>query len=84
MPALEDASDFVRRIIRTCMDNRIKIGIAMLDREFFSTDVIRALNEMGVDYLMPCVNTPNVVRAIAQFDRGERMTVSRDIIRNWA
>ena len=77
MPALEDASDFVRRIIRTCMDNRIKIGIAMLDREFFSTDVIRALNEMGVDYLMPCVNTPNVIRAIAQFDRGERMTVSR-------
>ncbi len=77
MPALEDASDFVRRIIKTCRDNRVRIGVAMLDREFFSTDVIRTLHETGVDFLMPCVNTTNVIRAIAQFDRGERMAVSR-------
>ncbi len=77
MPALEDASDFVQRIIKTCRDNRVRIGVAMLDREFFSTDVIRTLHETGVDFLMPCINTPGVIRAIAQFDCGNRMAVSR-------
>ena len=49
----------------------------MLDREFFSTDVIRTLEELGVGYLIPCVNTPNVVDAITEFSKEERPSVSR-------
>ena len=51
-------------------------AIMMLDREFFSTDVIRMLGDLGVDYLIPCVNTANVVKAIEEFSRGERPAVS--------
>ena len=54
-----------------------EIGTVMLDREFFSTDVIRTLGELGVGYLVPCVNTPNVVDAITEFSKGERLPVSR-------
>ena len=76
MPALEDTADYVRRAITACRGTGAGIGTVMLDREFFSTDVIRTLEELGVGYLVPCVNTPNVVDAITEFSKGERPQVS--------
>ena len=76
MPALEDTADYVRRAITACRRTGAGIGTVMLDREFFSTDVIRTLEELGVGYLIPCVNTPNVVDAITEFSKGERPPVS--------
>ena len=43
MPALEDTADYVRRAIAMCRRTGAGIGTVMLDREFFSTDVIRTL-----------------------------------------
>ena len=76
MPALEDTACYVRKTIAMCRRTGAKIGTVMLDREFFSTDVIRMLENLGVDYLIPCVNTANVVKAIEEFSRGERPAVS--------
>ena len=76
MPALEDTACYVRKTISMCRRTGAKIGTVMLDREFFSTDVIRMLGDLGVDYLIPCVNTANVVKAIEEFSRGERHAVS--------
>ena len=76
MPALEDTACYVRKTISMCRRTGAKIGTVMLDREFFSTDVIRVLENLGVDYLIPCVNTTNVVKAIEEFSRGERPAVS--------
>ena len=76
MPALEDTACYVRKTISMCRRTGAKIGTVMLDREFFSTDVIRMLGDLGVDYLIPCVNTANVVKAIEEFSRGERPAVS--------
>ena len=76
MPVLEDTACYVRKTIAMCRRTGAKIGTVMLDREFFSTDVIRVLGDLGVDYLIPCVNTANVVRAIEEFSRGERSAVS--------
>ena len=76
MPALEDTACYVRKTISMCRRTGAKIGTVMLDREFFSTDVIRVLEDLGVDYLIPCVNTANVVKAIEEFSRGERPAVS--------
>ena len=76
MPALEDTACYVRKTISMCRRTGAKIGTVMLDREFFSTDVIRVLGDLGVDYLIPCVNTAGVVRAIEEFSRGERPAVS--------
>ena len=76
MPALEDTACYVRKTISMCRRTGAKIGTVMLDREFFSTDVIRMLEDLGVDYLIPCVNMANVVKAIEEFSRGERPAVS--------
>ena len=76
MPALEDTACYVRKAAAMCRRTGAKIGTVMLDREFFSTDVIRMLENLGVDYLIPCVNTANVVRAIEEFSRRERPAVS--------
>ena len=76
MPALEDTAYYVRKTISMCRRTGAKIGTVMLDREFFSTDVIRVLGDLGVDYLIPCVNTAGVVKAIEEFSRGERPAVS--------
>ena len=76
MPALEDTACYVRKTISMCQRTGAKIGTVMLDCEFFSTDVIRVLENLGVDYLIPCVNTAGVVRAIEEFFRGERPAVS--------
>ena len=76
MPALEDTACYVRKTISMCRRTGAKIGTLMLDREFFSTDVIRVLGDLGVDYLIPCVNTAGVVKAIEEFSRGERLAVS--------
>ena len=76
MPALEDTADYVRRAIAMCRRTGAEIGTVMLDREFFSTDVIRTLEKLGVGYLIPCVNTPNVVKAITEFSKGELPPVS--------
>ena len=76
MPALEDTACYVRKTISMCRKTGAKIGTVMLDREFFSTDVIRVLEDLGVDYLIPCVNTAGVVMAIEEFSRGERPAVS--------
>ena len=77
MPALEETSDYVRRVVSACRGAGAEVGTVMLDRGFFSTEVIRALGELGAGYLMPCVNTTNVIAAIREFDRGERAAVSR-------
>ena len=76
MPALEDTACYVRKAIAMCRRTGAKIGTVMLDREFFSTDVIRVLENLGADYLIPCVNTANVIRASEEFSGGERSAVS--------
>ncbi len=77
MPALTDTADFVRKTIDSCLEKKVRIGIAMLDREFFSTDVIRTIDGMGIRYLMPCINTASVTCAIEEFACGRRLAASR-------
>ena len=60
MPALEDTACYVRKTISMCQRTGAKIGTVMLDREFFSTDVIRVSGNMGAGYLIPRINTANV------------------------
>ena len=57
-------------------ENRCQNRTAMLDCEFFPTGAIRVSGDLGADYLIPCVNTANAVRAIEKFSRGARSAVS--------
>ena len=51
---------FVRTIIEQVHNAGVKPSLFLLDREFYSTDVIRTLDSMGVKYLIPGINTSRV------------------------
>ena len=79
MPALEDNADYLRKLITICRGHGIVIGVLMADREFFDTSVMRVMTDEGIDYLIPCRNTPTVVEEIGRFAagmRGSRSTVT--------
>ena len=80
MPALEDLADFVRKIIDSARNAGASLGIVMMDREFFSSEVIKTLDVMGISYLMPCRNTSAVVDAIDEFEKKRRDTRSSCVI----
>ena len=50
MPSLEDTADFVRKIIGIAQDAGACIGMAMLDREFFTAGVMGTLGDMVVSF----------------------------------
>ena len=54
---------FVRKIAEQVKDMSVKPSLFLLGREFYSTDVIRTLDSMGVRYLIPGVNTGPVKTA---------------------
>ena len=56
---------FVRKIIEQVKHVGVNPSLFLLGREFYSTDVIRALDSMGVRYLIPGINTGPVKKALA-------------------
>ena len=76
MPALEDMADFVRKLIDFVHQLGVKIGTLMMDREFFASSVMGALEDFGVTYLIPCKDTPGVIPRLAEFDAGKRAKIS--------
>ena len=82
VPALESVSKMVRGIIDLCDREGIRIKLVLLDRGFFSTDIIGTLNDLKVNYLMPCSNTYGVVEALNEFAEGSRESVSGNSITN--
>ena len=56
MGAFSFTPKFVRKIVQFCEDVGAKSRLILLDREFYPTDVIRELDDLGVQYLIPCTN----------------------------
>ena len=56
---------FVRKIIEQVRHAGVKPSLFLLDREFYSTDVIRTLDSMGVWYIIPSINTGPVKKILA-------------------
>jgi hypothetical protein len=77
---LDSVPEKVRQILAGCIRRGVRIKLVLLDREFFTVDAIRALNDLGTDYLMPCSNRPGVVSAIREFAGGRRTAVSQNTL----
>ena len=75
-------ADFVRKIVEHVRYAGVNPGLFLLDREFYSTDVIRALDSMGVRYLIPGVNTGPVKKALARHASAGSKKVSKMSISN--
>lgn len=80
MPTLENTANFVRKIIEFAIRTSANIGITMLDREFFSTEVMTEIGRMKIGYLIPCKNTDIVVDALCEFEKGRRSPIFESII----
>ena len=60
----------------------VKIKLVLVDREFFSVDCIKGLQENKVPFLMPCKNTGNVVAALEEYASKKRVSGSENVIEN--
>ncbi len=70
----------VRALLASCREHGVRLGKVMMDREFFSQSMVSLLQESGVKWLMPCPNTPYVIRALADFEAGRRERASDAVI----
>ena len=76
--------DFVRKFVQTLRDYRIRARLVLLDREFYSVDVMNALSASGNRYLMPAVKNAGVKRAIEECHHGLRNAASWYVMKNSA
>lgn len=65
-------AEAVSGLLEICSGHGIEMGVLTLDRGFYSTAVISCLQEAGIDWIMPCPNTPHVKGSISEFDAGQR------------
>ena len=69
-------ADAVAALLDMCGNNGIRVRTLLLDREFYSAEIMNLLEKRGVTWLMPAVKTDTIKRAISEFERGERGAVS--------
>ena len=82
MGAFSFTPKFVRKIVQFCEDVDVKPRLILLDMEFYSTDVMREPDGLGVQYLIPCINRDTVVEALRDYASGGRKAVSRMTMSN--
>lgn len=78
----DPTAEFVRKIVRECDRQGVRVRCFLMDREFFSVSVLEAMDEKKQKYLVPCRNTYNVVEALNEFDRGVREGTSEATLEN--
>ena len=78
----DSEADFVRRFMRELGNHRIRPRLLLVDREFYSVDVMSAIREFGNRFLMPAIKNTGVKKAITEHHRGKRDAVSRYTLRN--
>ena len=76
----DDHVSSVKALLETVARHGLKVGIVLLDRGFYSTDIFSYLQSSGHDWLMPCPNSPHVKDALAEYEAGERGRVSKGVI----
>lgn len=69
--------DLIRRMAAELRLCGIWPRLALLDREFFSVGVMRALDDAGIKFLMPAVRNSRVREAVREHIEGRRAAVSR-------
>ena len=77
-----DNVDFIREFAHTIHNYDIRVRLALLDREFFAVDVMQAIIDAGLDYLMPAVKTIRIKKLIDEYHNGTGSQVIEHTIKN--
>jgi hypothetical protein len=73
----DENPDLVEKLVKGARNQGIKLGLLLMDREFFSTLVIARLNRLRQVFLMPCKKTAGIKKAILEYVSGNREYISR-------
>lgn len=76
--------DFVRRFVQKLRRYGLTARLILMDREFYSVDVISAVCESGNRFLMPAVKNSGIKRIIAEYHEGKTDAVSAYTMKNSA
>lgn len=63
--ALEAQKDIVEELVRKAMQ-RVEIGLLMLDRGYFSSEIMKLLDRLKVRWLMPAVMNPKMKQSVLE------------------
>jgi hypothetical protein len=81
---LDDHAYIAEKLINAAKARGIKIRTLLIDRGFYSVDVMNKLDEMGVRYLMPAKKNERIKRAIEEHHSGLIPSMVKFSIRNAA
>ncbi|MGH9920510.1 MAG: hypothetical protein ACRD6W_16775 [Nitrososphaerales archaeon] len=73
----DEKEEVVGRLLTTARLNEIEMSLLLLDRGFFSSPVINALEKNGQTFLMPCILFDGIKKAVVEYASGKRKRVSR-------
>ncbi len=73
-------AECVRRIMETVLSHGVRVRLVLMDREFFSADVLETLDSMGASYLVPCPNRPGVTASLRDYAAGRIGDVSETVV----
>ena len=79
---LDDHALVVEKLINATTARGIRTRILLIDRGFYSVDVMNKLDELGVRYLMPAIKNERIKRAIEEHHNGLIPNMVRFSIRN--
>jgi Transposase DDE domain len=79
---LDDHASVVERLIEHATARGIRIRTLLVDRGFYSVDVMNRLDELGVRYLMPAIKNGRIKRAIEDHHGKRIPNMVRFSIRN--
>ena len=65
-------ADAVAALLDMCGNNGIQTRTLLLDREFYSAEIMNLLEWRGINWLMPAVKTDTIKRAVSEFGVGRR------------
>ena len=80
--ALDDHARMVERLILEARKRGIRIHTLLIDRGFFSVDVVNVLRRHRVRFLMPAVKNDRVKEAIEGFHLGRTASMTRFTMEN--
>ena len=75
-------ANFVRRFTRILKENKIRARLILLDREFYSVDVMEAVLQSKNKFLMPAIKNSTTKKAILEYHAGTREIASKHTITN--
>ena len=75
-------ADLVRKMLQKCSEFGLGTPIYLLDREFYSVDVMKTIREHRCHFIMPAKKTDGIKKALYQYDDGKRNITSKYTVRS--